>query len=81
MGVEEDGSHLCCALIITLITRCTHPQGLQVIINVNDRLHVVSNGGDDAVHHVNDAVSGVLVRFDETCAVHRHNLRSERESC
>lgn len=61
--------------IHSLTDTCTHTQRLQIIVNVEDRVHVVGDGGDDSIDHVDNAVGGVLVRFDQTSAVHRHNLR------
>lgn len=38
-------------------------------------MDVVGDGCDDPVHHMHDAIGGVLVRFDQPGAVHCHNLQ------
>lgn len=62
-----------------MIERGSHTQRLQLVVHVDDRLHVVGHGGDDAVDHVHDAIGGVLVGFDQTSTVDRDNLREEEE--
>lgn len=60
------------------IDESTYAQGLQVVVGLNEGVHVVGDGSDDAVDHVHDAVGGVLVGLDQTSAVHRHNLSRGR---
>lgn len=53
---------------------CTHTQGCQVIVNLNDILNSVSNSTDDAVDDMHDSICGDLVGVDDPGAVHSHYL-------
>ena len=58
--------------------KVSHPQCLQVIVHLQQSVDGVGDGGDDAVHNVNDPIGRVLVRFNEPGTVHCHHLRTKR---
>lgn len=52
-----------------------YPQGVEVIIGVNNRVDIVCNGSDDSVHNMHNPIGGVLICLHKPCAVHCHDLQ------
>lgn len=68
-----------------LLKSFTYTKSLQIIIGVDESVHVVGNRGDDSVHDVHDPVGRMLVCFHQTSTVHCYNLqwreKKEKKSC
>lgn len=42
-------------------------------------MDVVGDGCDDSIHHMHNAIGGMLIRFDQSGAVHCHDLQGETD--
>ena len=51
-----------------------YPQGLEGVLDFNDLLDVVGDGGDDLINEVHHAVGCVVVCFQQAGTVDGHNL-------
>lgn len=54
-----------------------YPQGLEGVLDLNDLLDVVGDGGDDLIDEVHHAVGCVVVRFQQAGTVDGHDLPRE----
>ena len=58
----------------------TYAQSCQVVIDLDEILHGVSNGADHAVNDVHNSVGGNLITVDDPGTIHSHHLHKRRTS-
>lgn len=51
-----------------------YPQGLEGVLDFNDLLDVVGDGGDDLINKVHHTIGCVVVRFQQAGTVDGHDL-------
>lgn len=54
-----------------------HPKGLKGVLDLDDLLDVVGDGGDDLIDEVHHTVGRMVVGFQQPSAVDRHDLPRE----
>lgn len=54
-----------------------HPKGLEGVLDLDDLLDVVGDGGDDLIDEVHHTIGRVVVGFQQPSTVDSHNLPRE----